>query len=242
MRLTQTELQKITAQGGIPMSVGLTGSVGAASDAYAAYSSQEVSKKASADTGSEKTGTTAGAEETAESGGVVYEKSSGEETKASYSINRMSAQERASLVEKLKADQESRQSQLQEIVNQMLSKQATTYGVANWGSSDDDMWKFLAKGDYTVDAQAKAQAQEDISEDGYWGVTQTAQRLFDFASALAGDDEEQMKKMQEAMEKGYKQATASWGQDLPEISSKTLEAANQLFEDYYNSKKTDGES
>jgi hypothetical protein len=218
------------------MSVGLTGNVTA--DAYAAYSAQDISKKASADTEKETVSAGTEAETAAESEGVVYEKSSDSDTKASYSINKMSAEERASLVEKLKEDQANRQSQLLNIVQQMLTKQATTYGQATWGSTDDDMWKFLAKGDYTVDAQTKAQAQQDISEDGYWGVTQTAQRLFDFASALAGDDEDQMKKMQEAMEKGFKEATKSWGTDLPEISSKTLEAANQLFEDYYNSKKT----
>jgi hypothetical protein len=234
MWLKQTELHNLTAQGGIPMSVGLTGSVTA--DAYAAYSAQDVTKKASADTEKENVASETAAETGSE--GVVYEKSSGEEKKASYSINKMSAEERASLVEKLKADQENRQSQLISIVQQMLSKQTTTYGQATWGSTDDDVWKFLAKGDYTVDAQTKAQAQADIAEDGYWGVTQTAQRLFDFASALAGDDEDQMKKMQEAMQKGFEQATKSWGQDLPDISSKTIDAANQLFEDYYNSKKS----
>lgn len=46
------------------------------------------------------------------------------------------------------------------------------------------------KGDFTVDAATKAQAQKDISEDGYYGVKQTSERLFDFASALAGDDVE----------------------------------------------------
>jgi hypothetical protein len=149
----------------------------------------------------------------------------------------MSAEDRAALVSQLKADQEQRQTQLLDIVRQMMTKQATTYTTATSDSSDD-IWKFLAKGDFTVDAATKAQAQQDISEDGYWGVTQTAQRLFDFASALAGDDEDQMKKMQEAMQKGYEQATSAWGKDLPDISSKTLEAANKLFEDYYNSKKT----
>ena len=49
------------------------------------------------------------------------------------------------------------------------------------------------------------------SEDGYWGVKQTSQRLFDFASALAGDDVDKMKEMQAAMEKGYKMATKAWG-------------------------------
>ena len=88
-----------------------------------------------------------------------------------------------------------------------------------------------------MDAQTKAQAQEDISEDGYYGIKQTSERLFDFASALAGDDVEQMKKMQAAMQKGFKEATGAWGKELPEICQKTLDAANKKFEEYYNSKK-----
>ena len=60
----------------------------------------------------------------------------------------------------------------------------------------------------------------------------------DFASALAGDDVEKMKKMQTAMQKGFKQATGAWGKDLPDICQKTLDAANQKFEDYYKSKKS----
>ena len=82
------------------------------------------------------------------------------------------------------------------------------------------------------------QAQKDISEDGYYGVKQTSERLFDFASALAGDDVEKMKKMQTAMQKGFKQATGAWGKDLPDICQKTLDAANQKFEDYYKSKES----
>ena len=88
-----------------------------------------------------------------------------------------------------------------------------------------------------VSAEDIAKAKEDVSEDGYWGVKQTSQRLFDFASALAGDDPEKMKEMQKAMEKGFKQATHAWGKDLPGICGDTLSAANKLFDDYYASKK-----
>jgi hypothetical protein len=61
--------------------------------------------------------------------------------------------------------------------------------------------------------------------------------LFDFASALAGDDVDKMKEMQAAMEKGYKMATKAWGRELPGISKDTLDAANKLFDDYYKSKE-----
>ena len=166
---------------------------------------------------------------------VVYEKTSGSDEKATYSINKMNAEERSALVDKLKADQEARQQQLTELVQKMISGQASSFGIAT--DDEDSIWKFLAKGEFTVDAATKAQAQEDISEDGYYGVKQTSARLFDFASALAGDDVDQMKKMLAAIEKGYEEATKSWGKELPEICKETLEATNKLFEEYYASKE-----
>ena len=129
------------------------------------------------------------------------------------------------------ADQETRQNQLVDIVNKMLGQQAQKFTEAN-----DDFWSTLAKGGFSVDAAAKKQAQEAISEDGYYGVKQTSQRIFDFASALAGDDVEKMKDMQAAFEKGFKQATKSWGRDLPDISNQTRDAVNELFQGYYDSK------
>lgn len=166
---------------------------------------------------------------------AVYEKSSNSasEKKPTYSINKMSEEDRAALVNQLKADQEARQSQLANLVRDMMNGQGKSYSLA---TGDDSIWKFLASGEFTVDPATKAQAQEDISENGYWGVKETSQRMFDFASALAGDNPEKMKKMQEAMMKGYEEATGAWGRDLPDISKQTIDAANKLFEDYYASK------
>lgn len=165
---------------------------------------------------------------------ATYDKSNESEKKATYSVNKMSAEDRANLVSQLKADQEARQKSLVNLVQNTIGKQAKAYGIANGG---DGMWRFIASGNYMVDAATKAQAQKDISEDGYWGVKQTSQRLFDFASALAGDDVEKMQEMQKAMQKGFKLATKSWGRELPDISNSTLDAANKLFDDYYASKK-----
>ena len=174
--------------------------------------------------------------------GVVYEKTEQNNDKsATYSINKMSKEDRDALITQLKEDQVNRQESLVSLVKQMMGKQAGVASIADnllSQSKDDDesMWKFIASGNYTVDAVTKKQAEEDISEDGYWGVKKTSQRLFDFASALAGDDVDKMKEMQEAMEKGFKQATKLWGKDLPQISQDTLKAATQLFDDYYASK------
>jgi hypothetical protein len=147
----------------------------------------------------------------------------------------MSSEDRAALVEQLKADQESRQQSLMSLVQSTFTGQASSFSLT---VNSDDVWKLFADGNFTVDEAAKKQAQEDISENGYWGITQTSQRLFDFASALAGDDVETMQAMQKAMEKGFAQATKAWGKDLPQISQDTLSAANNLFEEYYKSKET----
>lgn len=167
---------------------------------------------------------------------VVYEKTDAATTKKpTYSINKMSATDRDALVKQLKQDQASRQESLLNIVHQMMTGQAKASTIAKGDS--DAMWKFLASGEYEVDEATQKQAQEDISEDGYWGVKQTSQRLFDFASALAGDDVETMKKMQKFVMKGFNAAQKSWGRDLPDISKQTLDATNKLFDDYYKSKE-----
>ena len=62
-------------------------------------------------------------------------------------------------------------SQMQSLVTKMFSKQGITIGTA------DDMWKALAGGNFTADADTIAQAKEDISENGYWGVKQTSERI-----------------------------------------------------------------
>lgn len=167
--------------------------------------------------------------------GVVYERSNQNANEA-YSINKMSQADRAALVQRLKADQEQRQQQLTDLVQKTISGQAGAYGKAN----GNDIWTLLSGGKVNVSATERAQAQKDIGEDGYWGVKQTSQRLFDFACALAGDDVEKMKKMQAAMEKGFKLATKSWGKDkLPGICGETFDAANRLFEEYYKSKESE---
>lgn len=144
-------------------------------------------------------------------------------------ITKMSDSDRAALVKSLKDDLNNQMSRFTNMMTQMFQKQGITASFAQ----GDDFWKMMASGNYTVDEKTKAEAQEAISEDGFWGVKQTSQRIFDFAQALAGDDVDTMKKMQAAVEKGFEQAGAAWGGDLPSISGETHDAVNKLFDDYY---------
>ena len=176
---------------------------------------------------------------------ATYESSSDKSSSSTSSVKSNAAN--PALVAKLKADSDNRMHSAhgavlsahglllcqQSLVTTMFKKQGITIGTA------DDMWKALASGNFTADADTIAKAKEDISEDGYWGVKQTSERIFDFAQALAGDDEEKMKTMKEAVEKGFKEATKSWGRTLPDISQDTYSAVMDKFDKYFASKNTD---
>lgn len=156
-----------------------------------------------------------------ETSGVVYEKSSS-------TVNTDYVKKNSALIQKLKTDSDARISQLKGIVEQMMQKQGAAIGKA------DDMWRFLAKGDFTVSADVKAQAQADIAEDGYWGVEQTSDRILDFAKALSGGDADKADELLKAFQKGFKQATASWGKELPDISQRTYDAVLKKFDAWKN--------
>ena len=152
--------------------------------------------------------------------GVVYEPSKQEPVDSSKKIYKQDT----ALINKLKADVEARTAQFRSLVEKLIMGQGNAIGTA------DDIWSFLRKGDFTVDAATKAQAQADIAEDGYWGVEQTSDRIIDFAKALTGGDPDKIEEMKEAFEKGFKQAEKTWGGELPEISKKTYDAVFEKFD------------
>lgn len=153
--------------------------------------------------------------------GVVYEKSSDQTS------GTVTKKTDYALINKLKADAEERTSQLRSLVEKMMTKQGVAIGTA------DSMWSFLAKGDF-VDEATRAQAQADIADDGYWGVDQTSDRILDFAKALSGNDPEKADLLLDAFKKGFKEATKSWGQDLPDISQRTYDAVVEKFNKWKN--------
>ena len=151
--------------------------------------------------------------------GVIYEPS-----QESVSAAKPTYKPDTNLINKLKADADARTAQLRSLVEKMMAGQANAYGKAN------DIWNFLREGNYTVDPATKKQAQADIAEDGYWGVSQTSQRILDFATALTGGDPTKIEKMRAAFQKGYDKAQRTWGGSLPEISQQTYDAVLSGFD------------
>ena len=134
-------------------------------------------------------------------------------------------------IEKMKADAEARTASLRSLVEKMMMKQGQAVNSAT------DYLAALRNGTLKVDAATAKQAQEDISENGYWGVEQTSDRLVSFAKALAGDDPSKADELMAAIEKGFKQATKAWGDELPGICGKTMEATRKKMNEWKNSIK-----
>lgn len=142
--------------------------------------------------------------------------------------NRVSDTERAALIQSLKADCENQISRFRNMVYQMLEKQGIKSMMA--GDDGDDMWRLIASGDFTVDAKTKAEAKAAIAEDGYWGVKQTSQRIFDMIKAMAGNDKDIADVFFEAFEKGYSDLIKNWGKATPDITKQTYNAVVEMFE------------
>ena len=149
---------------------------------------------------------------------AVYESSANEPAYTSKNVAN------PEVANQIKAANDARVAQLENIVHKLISGQGDAYGKAN------NIWQFLASGNFTVDPATKARAQADIAEDGYWGVNATSDRIVDFAVALAGDDPEKLEEMRAAFQKGFDKAAKTWGGELPDISQRTYDAVMEKFD------------
>lgn len=137
-------------------------------------------------------------------------------------------EDRAAIVKSLKQDAERRQQSMLDLVHRTLGKQAYNKALSENNLSSLFSGNNLAK----YSSKDIAKAKEDVSEDGYWGVKQTSDRLVSFAYALAGGDSSKADMLMGAIEKGYKQATKAWGKDLPSICSNTLDAVKEKMQSW----------
>lgn len=67
------------------------------------------------------------------------------------------------------------------------------------------------------------EANDLISENGFFGIANTAHRIASFVLNGTGDDVEKLKAGREGVAKGFEDAKKIWGGELPEISQKTIE-------------------
>ena len=136
-------------------------------------------------------------------------------------------------IDEIKADFNKNTEAFKKMVSSMLEKQ---------GLKVNEVLKALADGkevSITVDKETQASAQEAISEDGYYGVNKTAERILDFAKALSGGDKSKIESLRNAFKDGFEQAKKAFGGELPDISQQTYDKVMKGFDDWSNESDTE---
>lgn len=111
-----------------------------------------------------------------------------------------------------------------QLLQQLVVKTLNDQGVTSKVSTGEGV---IDLGTLTPEA-----AQELISEEGYFGVEQTSQRIVDFAINAFGDDPTKLTQMKDAIDKGFKEAAEAFGGMLPEISHQTYAAIMDKLDDF----------
>ena len=104
-------------------------------------------------------------------------------------------------------------------------------GVLNFGGKKIETAKFGLP-EVATNPQDAAKA---ISDGGAWSVDSVATRLFDLASAIAGDDPAKLAEMRSAVEEGFKQAGYEWQNmtnmsEMPDITKQTYNELMHRFD------------
>ena len=106
------------------------------------------------------------------------------------------------------------------------------------GANDATGQGFWARraGNIKLNDADRAQAQQLVSEDGFFGVKQTTDRLIGFAKAMVGEgaSDAQIEKMRAAVQKGFDEVARMFGgfDKLPDVTKKTHEAIMKAFDDW----------
>lgn len=114
--------------------------------------------------------------------------------------------------------------------NALSNKDTTSSVLGGFELPTENIKAFLSG--IEVDEATRAKAEEEISEDGYYGVKQTSARILDFAKAIAGNDPAKIEEMRAAVQKGFDQAERMWGDKLPEICQKTYDTVMSGFDSW----------
>ena len=108
-------------------------------------------------------------------------------------------------------------------------------GILNFDGTQIDAARFGLP-EVATNAEDAAKA---VGEGGDWSVDAVSSRIFDLATAIAGDDPEKLATMRAAVEEGFKQAGATWTnatglQNMPDITKNTYNEIMSRFDQRTN--------
>ena len=77
---------------------------------------------------------------------------------------------------------------------------------------------------------SQEEAKKLVADDGFFGVTKTAERIANFVLQGAGGEESLLRAGREGILQGFKEAEALWGSKLPDISYETIDKAVEIVD------------
>lgn len=75
---------------------------------------------------------------------------------------------------------------------------------------------------------SQSEAKDLVSEDGFFGITQTSDRIANFALSFS-DDPDIIRQALEGVKQGFEKAESMWGGNLPDISYQTRDRTLELI-------------
>ena len=103
-------------------------------------------------------------------------------------------------------------------------------------ASGQGFWAVRAGGSYKLSEADRAQAQEMVGENGFFGVKQTTDRILSFAKALVGEgaSEEKIENMRAAVQKGFDEVARMFGgfDKLPSVTKDTYDSIMKEFDSW----------
>ena len=103
-------------------------------------------------------------------------------------------------------------------------------------ASGQSFWAIRAGGSFKLSEADRAEAQQMVGENGFFGVKQTSDRIMSFAKALVGEgaSEEKIGKMRAAVQKGFDDVARMFGgfDKLPDVTKDTYKSIMKSFDDW----------
>lgn len=133
----------------------------------------------------------------------------------------------------VKADFEARLVEFLLAVRKEAKKEFTTQSTTQERAADQEPQISEVQFDgKSITELTPEEAADLISEDGYFGVKKTAQRLADFVIKGSGDDLQRLQAGREGLLRGFGEAEEVWGGagTLPDISYQTRDKALELID------------
>ncbi len=150
---------------------------------------------------------------------VVYEKSTG----VVYDSEK---------IEALKQRVENKLSSLRNTVKTLIEEQGLNYRDVIQGVENGETVAV------EIDETTRQNAAAEIAEDGFWGVSATANRIVDFAKTISGDNPEKLSLLKNAIQEGFEAAKQAFGGELPDISQQTYDAVMTGLDEWATEKET----